>query len=128
MHHRPRARSMPGVSRVVAIASCKGGVGKTTVAVNLALLLRREGLRVGLFDADAIPREDRLGRHVVAERELVLVRHEDVEPVGTQQRRAVVDVAALVRREERAGEVDPHPVKTREADGLRRVEAWICPT
>lgn len=37
---------------MVAIASCKGGVGKTTIAVNLAMVLRRQGKRVGLFDAD----------------------------------------------------------------------------
>jgi ATP-binding protein involved in chromosome partitioning len=40
------------ISSVVAIGSCKGGVGKTTVAVNLALAFRRGGARVGLFDAD----------------------------------------------------------------------------
>ena len=43
---------IPCVSRVVAIASGKGGVGKTTVAVNLALALRRGGARVGIYDAD----------------------------------------------------------------------------
>lgn len=43
---------LPGVSRIVAVASGKGGVGKSTVAVNLALALRARGLRVGLLDAD----------------------------------------------------------------------------
>ncbi len=43
---------LPGVARVVAVGSGKGGVGKSTVAVNLALALRLEGLRVGLMDAD----------------------------------------------------------------------------
>lgn len=40
------------VHRVLAVASGKGGVGKTTLAVNLALALSREGNRVGLLDAD----------------------------------------------------------------------------
>jgi len=43
---------LAGVKRIVAVASGKGGVGKSTVAVNLALALRARGLRVGLLDAD----------------------------------------------------------------------------
>ena len=47
------ARSaLPGVKRILAVASGKGGVGKSTVAVSLALALRARGLRVGLLDAD----------------------------------------------------------------------------
>lgn len=40
------------VKRFIAVASGKGGVGKTTVAINVALALSREGLKVGLLDAD----------------------------------------------------------------------------
>jgi len=43
---------LPGVKNVIAVASGKGGVGKSTVAVNLALAIAADGGRVGLLDAD----------------------------------------------------------------------------
>lgn len=60
--HAPRAPAgggaaekpvlLPQVRSIVAVASGKGGVGKSTVAVNLAVALAQQGLRVGLLDAD----------------------------------------------------------------------------
>mgnify|MGYP000887870382 CR=1 FL=1 len=44
--------SIPGVKKIVAVASGKGGVGKSTVATNLAIALARTGARVGLCDCD----------------------------------------------------------------------------
>ena len=48
----PEPATLKGVGRVIAVASGKGGVGKSTVAVNLALGLQRLGFRVGLLDVD----------------------------------------------------------------------------
>src|SRR5262249_5659699 len=45
-------RPLPGIKYVVAVASGKGGVGKPTVAANLAVALHHSGQRVGLTDAD----------------------------------------------------------------------------
>lgn len=57
---RPASGAIPGVKSIVAVASGKGGVGKSTTAVNMALGLRALGLKVGLLDSDiygpSIPR------------------------------------------------------------------------
>ncbi len=47
-----RVRALPDVANVIAVASGKGGVGKSTVAANLALALSAQGARTGLLDAD----------------------------------------------------------------------------
>src|SRR5271154_2838753 len=48
----PTPQNLPGVANIVAIGSGKGGVGKTTLSVNLAVALAKLGYRIGLIDAD----------------------------------------------------------------------------
>jgi len=50
--NRPQRGAVLGVGAIIAVASGKGGVGKSTVAANLALGLKANGLRVGVLDAD----------------------------------------------------------------------------
>jgi len=45
-------KPVPGIDRILVVASAKGGVGKSTVAVNLAAAMAKAGMRVGLLDAD----------------------------------------------------------------------------
>ena len=51
-NNRPQSKPLEGVKNVIAVASGKGGVGKSTVSINLALALAHEGFNVGIVDAD----------------------------------------------------------------------------
>src|SRR5215475_6813993 len=80
----PERQPIPGVKNLVAVASGKGGVGKTTVAVNLALALSKLGHKVGLLDADVY------GPNVP------IMLGTNQEPMATEDRRIVpVEVSGL---------------------------------
>ncbi|NVJ71059.1 MAG: Mrp/NBP35 family ATP-binding protein [Alphaproteobacteria bacterium] len=48
----PKPTEIPGVKHIIAVASGKGGVGKSTTSINLAMALKDQGLKVGVLDAD----------------------------------------------------------------------------
>lgn len=75
------ANPLPGVKNIIGVSSGKGGVGKSTVASNLAVALAREGYKVGLLDADifgpSVPKmfgveDEQLFMHHVDGRDLII--------------------------------------------------------
>ncbi|WP_420639482.1 Mrp/NBP35 family ATP-binding protein [Candidatus Poriferisocius sp.] len=96
--------AVPATTKVVMVASGKGGVGKSTVTVNLAAELARRGMRVGVMDADiwgySVPRMLGVeGRLAGAEDEKKIVPMEKAVGDGTLE---VVSMGFLVDREETA--------------------------
>lgn len=96
--------AVPPTTKVVMVASGKGGVGKSTVTVNLAAELARRGMRVGVMDADiwgySVPRMLGIeGRLAGAENEKKIVPNEKKVGEGILE---VVSMGFLVDREETA--------------------------
>lgn len=47
-----RKGNLLSIKKIIAVSSCKGGVGKSTIAVNVAATLKNQGFKVGIFDSD----------------------------------------------------------------------------
>ena len=97
---RPQANPLPGVKNIIGVSSGKGGVGKSTVASNLAVALAREGYKVGLLDADifgpSVPKmfgveEEQLYLHNVDGRDMII----PIERYGVK----LLSIGFLVDRE-----------------------------
>jgi len=69
-------QALPGVKHIIAVASGKGGVGKSTVAVNLAFALRERGIKSGLLDAD-----------IYGPSAPIMLGIQDIEPVAGPDKR-----------------------------------------
>lgn len=94
----PTPVAYPNLGKVIAVSSGKGGVGKSTVAVNLAVALARRGLRVGLMDADIygpnIPRMLGVGGQPA-------VRNEKIIPLQAHGLR-MISLGLLIERDQPA--------------------------
>lgn len=119
MQRRVEASRIEGVRHVVAVASGKGGVGKSTVAVNLAAALAESGLRVGLCDCDIYGPSVPL---MLGTRDPVLPTDDDrILPVEVSGLR-LMSMALLM--EETAAAVLRGPIVTRYTQEFLRRVVW----
>jgi ATP-binding protein involved in chromosome partitioning len=94
-HHGPIRDAMAGVNYKIAILSGKGGVGKTSVTVNLAAALKQKAMEVGIFDADVHgPSVPKMAGIRTQMRDVLHGSH-GIDPVVTPQGLKVMSVALI---------------------------------
>ena len=110
---------LPGVKNIIAVASGKGGVGKSTTAANLALALAAEGARVGILDADIYgPSQPQMMGLTGRPESLDGQTMEPLERYGVQ----VMSIGFLVDKDEAM--IWRGPMATQALDQLLRQTAW----
>ena len=114
-----RTDPLPHVNHVVAIASGKGGVGKSTLTVNLALMLHAMGLRVGVLDADiygpSIPRMLGMSEQRQPEMHDGLMQPPEAMGLKTMSMGYITGEAAAILRA---------PMITKALQQMLRMSAW----
>ncbi len=78
-----------GVKNIIAVGSGKGGVGKSTVSVNLAIALAQTGAKVGLIDADIYGPDVPMLLGITNEQKLAIVEKEELAPIGAYGIKAI---------------------------------------
>ena len=110
---------LPGVKNIIAVASGKGGVGKSTTAANLALALAAEGARVGILDADIYgPSQPQMMGLTGRPESMDGQTMEPLERYGVQ----VMSIGFLVDKDEAM--IWRGPMATQALDQLLRQTAW----
>ncbi|MHB1709106.1 MAG: Mrp/NBP35 family ATP-binding protein [Thermoplasmataceae archaeon] len=96
----PKSTKYKGVKHTIMVMSGKGGVGKSTVAVNLAVTLAQQGLKVGVIDADINGPDD--PKMLGVDREKVYADENGISPVDTKYGVKVISMGFLLPTEETA--------------------------
>ena len=96
----PKSTKYKGVKHTIMVMSGKGGVGKSTVAVNMAVTLAQQGLRVGVIDADINGPDD--PKMLGVDKEKVYADESGISPVNTKYGVKVISMGFLLPTEETA--------------------------
>jgi len=96
----PKSTKYKGVKHTIMVMSGKGGVGKSTIAVNLAVTLAKMGLKVGVIDADINGPDD--PKMLGVDKEKVYADESGISPVDTKYGVKVISMAFLLPTEETA--------------------------
>ena len=96
----PKSTKYKGVKHTIMVMSGKGGVGKSTVAVNMAVTLAQQGLKVGVIDADINGPDD--PKMLGVDKEKVYADESGISPVNTKYGVKVISMGFLLPTEETA--------------------------